>query len=127
MGGLIQPIMATGSGTVVSYQDTSSAPDGGDSSGWLSGLGDLFQGIGAGIGSGIQASNLPKVPTAGSGWVFNAATGTYVNPITGQALTATGAVPSLGSLGSGLTSLTSNPILLIGLIVVGFLLLRKKE
>lgn len=125
MGGMIPPISAFGGGgSSVTFQDTSSDISGDSSSGFLSGLGDLFAGIGAGVGAGIAGSNIPKLPTAGSGWVFNPTTGTYVNPVTGQSLTSTGTIPSLG----GFSSITGNStFLLIALAVIAFLLLRKKE
>jgi hypothetical protein len=111
--------------TFVDIQDTSGDPSGSSSSGWLSGLSDVFAGIGAGVGAGIAASNLPKVPTAGSGFVWNPTTGTYFNPQTGQSLTATGTLPSLGSLGAGLTGNTG--IILVILAIVAFVMLRKRE
>ena len=94
-----------------------------DSSGWLSGLGDLFQGIGTAVSSGLRASNIPSVPSA-SGWVYNPATQQYYNPATGQALTSTGALPSAGIF----TGSNSNivVILLIGLAAL-FLLRRGRR
>lgn len=124
MGAMIPPIAAFGGGSNVSFQDTSSSPAGDSSSGWLSGLGDLFSGIGAGVGAGIQGANLPRMPAASSGWQFNPATGAYFNPMTGQSLTSTGTIPSLGGLAAGITSNSTFMLLLIG--VVAFLLLRKK-
>lgn len=95
---------------------------GGDSSGWLSGLGDLFSGIGAGVAAGIKASNIPSAAVP-SGWVYNQTTGAYYNPATGQALTATGSLtslPGLASFGSG------NTFIYLILAVVAYFLLRKK-
>jgi hypothetical protein len=105
--------------------DSSSSPDGIGSSGFLSGLGDLFAGIGSGVGAGIAGSNVPKVPTAGSGWQWNAATGTYYNPVTGQTMTATGTVPSLGTLGAGITG--NSGLLIIGAIVIGAMFLFRRS
>lgn len=99
----------------------SDSGDTGDWGGYLSGLGDLFQGLGAGIASGIKASNSPTINPS-SGWVYNAATGNYINPATGQAMTATGTLPSAGGLGA----LTSSPVLLLGLGLIAVLLIRKK-
>jgi hypothetical protein len=124
MGGMIPPIAAFGGGgSSVTYQDTSNDTSGDSSSGWMSGLGDLFAGIGAGVGAGIAGSNLPRTPVAGSGWQYNPATGTYVNPITGQALTATGTIPSIGGLGATLSG--NNTIMIVVIAVVAYLLLRK--
>ena len=106
--------------------DSNSNPSGSSASGFLSGLGDLFAGIGQGVGAGIRASNIPKVPTATSGWQWNPTTGTYYNPTTGQSMTATGTITSLGSLGAGLTG-NSGTLILLALGVVAFLVLRKKE
>jgi hypothetical protein len=95
---------------------------GGDSSGWLSGLGDLFAGVGSAVSAGIKASNVPSgnVP---SGWAYNPATGTYYNPATGQSLTATGTLTSLPGFVGG----SSNIFLYLILAVVAFFLLRKKS
>lgn len=95
--------------------------DGGDSSGWLSGLGDLFQGIGAGIGSGLRAANVPT-PSIPSGWVYNPSTGGYYNPATGQALTSTGTLTSQAGLVGGLGS---NSFLIIVIVVVAFLIFKR--
>ena len=105
--------------------DSSSGPSGASSSGFLSGLGDLFQGVGAGVGAGIQASNIPNVPRAGTGWQWNPTTGTYYNPATGQTMTATGTITSLGGLGAGLTGNTG--LILVALGVIAFLVFRKRE
>lgn len=108
------------SGTVQAGADSS----GSDSSGWLSGLGDLFQGIGTAVASGLAASNVPKNPTIGSGWVFNPTTGGYYNPATGQALTATGTLTSAAGFTGAVTGQSS--FLLLALVaVVAFLLFRK--
>lgn len=123
MGSMIPPITAFSGGSSVSFQDTSSSPNGDSSSGWMSGLGDLFAGVGAGVGAGIQASNLPHVPAVGSGWQYNPATGAYYNPLTGQSLTSTGTIPSLGGLGAGISG--GSGLMLILLAVVAFLLFRK--
>jgi hypothetical protein len=110
-----------GGGAVTPTPDDSG---GGDASGWLSGLGDLFAGAGSAISATIRASNAPNVPNAGSGWVYNPATGHYYNPLTGQALTATNTLPSAGLAGA-LTG--SNTFLIVILAVVAFFLLRKRE
>jgi hypothetical protein len=106
--------------------DDSSSGDGngGSSSGWLSGLGDLFAGIGAGVGAGIQGSNMPTPPRAPSGWVFNQSTGQYYNPSTGQALTATGTLPSMGGFNLGLGN--NSGVMLLIVAVIAFLFLRKR-
>lgn len=100
----------------VTATDTSSN----DSSGWLSGMGDLFQGIGSAIGSGLAATNVPK-PAMATGWVFNPATGQYYNSATGQALTSTGTLPSAGIF----TGSNSNFIILLVIAVAAFFLLRR--
>lgn len=100
----------------VTATDTSSN----DSSGWLSGMGDLFQGIGSAIGSGLAASNIPKPATA-TGWVYNPATGQYYNSATGQALTSTGALPSAGIF----TGSNSNFIVLLLIGIAAFFLLSR--
>lgn len=94
-----------------------------DSSGWLSGLGDLFAGVGSAVSSGLRASNAPQ-GNPGSGFVFNPATGQYYNPVTGQALTATGTLTSAGMSGSLFSSNSTVMLLLLGLIA--FLAFRKK-
>jgi hypothetical protein len=120
---LIAPLMASGVGSSSTFQDFSNSDNsGGSSSGWLSGLGDLFAGIGQGVGAGIAGSNIQKLPVAGSGWQYNPATGLYVNPVTGQSLTATGTIPSVAGLGA---SLGGSGMTLILLAVVAFLVLRK--
>ena len=97
---------------------------GSDTSGWLSGLGDLFQGIGTAVSSGLAASNIPKLPNAGGGWVFNPTTGQYYNPATGQALTATGTLTSAAGFTGAVTGQSS--FLLLALVgLVAFFLLRK--
>jgi len=97
--------------------------DGGnDSSGWLSGMGDLFQGIGSAVSSGLRAANAPS-GSPGSGFVFNPATGQYYNPVTGQALTATGTLTSAGAAGSLFSS--NSTLMLILLAAVAFLAFRK--
>lgn len=106
--------------TIVPGPDSS----GSDSSGWLSGLGDLFQGIGSAVSSGLAASNVPKLPTVGGGWVYNPATGQYYNPATGQALTSTGTLTSAAGFTGAVTGQSSFILLaLVGL--VAFMLLRK--
>ena len=95
---------------------------GNDSSGWLSGLGDLFSSVASGVSTGLRAANFPNVPSAGSGWVFNPATNSYVNPITGQSLTSTGTLTSAG-LGTAFGQSGLLTILLIGALI--FLFLRK--
>lgn len=104
--------------------DSSDDSSGSSSSGWLSGLGDLFAGIGAGVGAGISGANMPTPPRAPSGWVFNQATGQYYNPATGQALTSTGTLPSMGGFNLGLGGNSGFMLILIG--VVAFLLLRRR-
>lgn len=106
--------------TVTPGPDTS----GSDSSGWLSGLGDLFQGIGSAVASGLAASNVPKLPTVGGGWVYNPATGGYYNPATGQALTSTGTLTSAAGFTGAVTG-QSSFILLALVALVAFLLIRK--
>jgi hypothetical protein len=86
---------------------------------FLSGLGNLFSGIGSAVGIGLKASN---TPTPGSGWVYNPATGLYTNPATGQVMTATGTITSAG----GLAGLTGSPITLLLLAGLGYILLRKR-
>jgi hypothetical protein len=103
----------------------SSEGGGSDSSGWLTGLGDLFQGIGSVVISGIQASNAPAAPTPGSGWVYNPTTGTYHDPATGRALTSTGTLTSAGA-----SNWFSNPIVIFLAVLLGFVVLKpllKKE
>lgn len=101
----------------------SSGDDGNnDSSGWLSGLGDLFSGVGTAVAAGLKASNVPNAQP-GSGFVYNPATGQYYNPVTGQALTSTGTLTSAG----GLSSIGSNStFILIALALIGFLLIRRR-
>jgi hypothetical protein len=70
---------------------------------------------------GIRASNAPTTPTAGSGWVYNPATGQYYNPVTRQALTSTGTLPS-AALGGSFGSL-----IWIVFIVAVVLFLRKRK
>jgi hypothetical protein len=96
---------------------------GGDSgnSGWLSGVSDLFTAAAAGVAAGFKASNVPSYPTAGSGWVYNSATGQYYNPTTGQALTATGTLTSSG----GFPGLTNSPLFLIILFLGALFLFRR--
>jgi hypothetical protein len=106
--------------SVVAGEDSS----GSNSSGWLSGLGDLFQGIGTAVSSGLAASNIPKLPNAGGGWVFNPTTGQYYNPATGQALTATGTLTSAAGFTGAVTGQSS--FLLLALVgLVAFFLIRK--
>jgi hypothetical protein len=104
------------------YSSVPTAPVAGDdgsndSSGFLSGLGDLFSGVGTAVASGLKAANTPQ-NNATSGWVYNPATGTYINPITGQALTATGSLTSAGL--SSLNLLGGNSSLLV-LLVLGII------
>lgn len=126
MGTAIYPLFDSSGNAIppptVDATSTSSDSSGGDASGWLSGLGDLFQGVGSAVSSGLRAANAPNVPSA-SGWVFNPATGQYYNAATGQALTSTGTLPSGGIF----TGSSSNlfVIALIGLAAI--FLLRKKE
>jgi hypothetical protein len=119
-------------GNLSAYESSSSSPSpivpasvsggsGSSNSGWLSGLADIFQSVGSGIGAGLRGANVPSV-NPGSGWVYNSATGQYYNPVTGQALTATGTLPSAGISSSFL----SNPIILIFIAIVAFLFLRKR-
>jgi hypothetical protein len=96
----------------------------GDASGWLSGLGDLFTGVGSAVSATIRAANLPNVPNAGSGWVYNPTTGHYYNPLTGQALTATNTLPSAGLAGA-LTG--SNTFLLLILAGLAFFFFAKRR
>ena len=106
--------------TIVPGEDSS----GSDSSGWLSGLGDLFAGVGKAVSSGLAASNVPKLPTVGGGWIYNPTTGGYYNPATGQALTATGTLTSAAGFTGAVTGQSSFILLaLVGLVV--FLLVRK--
>jgi hypothetical protein len=95
---------------------------GADSSGWLSGLGDLFSGIGSAVSSGLKASNVPSV-NPGSGWVYNKTTGNYYNPVTGQALTATGTLSSAGAFSGALNG--SNGLFLILLVGLGLLIWKR--
>jgi hypothetical protein len=126
-------ISALGSGNLAAYESSPTSPSpivpasvsggaGSNNSGWLSGLSDIFQSVGVAVGSGLRGANTPSV-TPGSGWVYNSATGQYYNPVTGQALTATG---TLTSAGIGSSSLLSNPIVLIFIAIVAFLFLRKR-
>ena len=104
--------------------NTSAAPSGDSASGFLSGLGDVFQGIGAGVGAGLKAANTPNVPGAGSGWIYNPATGTYTNQY-GQTLTATGTIPSLGNLSAMFSG--SSGIFMLALVGLGaYFILRKR-
>lgn len=97
------------------------------SNGFLSGMSDLFNSIGSGVAAGIKASNVPTIPTAGSGWVYNPATGGYYNPLTGQQLTSTGTITSQG-LTSGLTGLLGgSSAILVLLAVVLVFMFRKKS
>jgi len=110
----------------VSQIGLTAGPDnsGSDTSGILSGLGDLFAGIGSAVGSGLAASNLHQLPTASSGWAYNPATGQYYNPVTGQALTATGTLPSAASFfGGG----SSNFLIIALLAVLAFFLFKRRE
>jgi len=81
----------------------SSPLDPNSAAGILSGLGNLFSGVGAGVSAGLKAANTP----------------TFQYPY----LTSTGVNTSVSSLGS----LFSSPIILIGIALVAFLLLRKRE
>ena len=99
-------------------------PDDSDTSGWLSGMGDLFAGVGTAISSGLRAANAPNVQP-GSGFVFNPSTGQYYNPVTGQALTATGNLTSAGAL-PGLFG-GNNSLLIIALALLAFMFFRKRE
>lgn len=96
---------------------------GNDSSGWLSGIGDLFTSVAAGVSTGLRASNFPSAATPGSGWVFNPSTNSYYNPVTGQSLTSTGTLTS-GGLTSALGS--SNLIIIVALIIGAIFLFRKR-
>lgn len=107
--------------TVVAGADPST---GSDSSGWLSGLGDLFQGIGTAVSSGLAASNIPKLPNAGGGWVYNPATGGYYNPATGQALTATGTLTSAAGFTGAVTGQSSFLLLALVALVAFFIIKR---
>jgi hypothetical protein len=89
---------------------------GSDVSGWLSGLGDLFAGVGSAVASGLHAANVPKA-TVPSGWVYNQATGNYYNPATGQALTSTGTLTSVPGFVGNLTGGNS----LIFILIIGIL------
>jgi hypothetical protein len=109
------------SGSPVSTTGSVDTSGGSDASSWLSGLGDLFAGVGSGIAAGFKATSSPKanIPT---GWVYNPANGNYYNPATGQALTSTGTLTSVpGFLGN----LTSGPsfvfLILIGVVVYLFM------
>lgn len=106
--------------TIVPSADSS----GSDSSGWLSGLGDLFQGIGTAVASGLSASNVPKLPTVGGGWIYNPTTGGYYNPATGQALTSTGTLTSAAGFTGAVTG-QSSFILLALVALVAFMLIKK--
>lgn len=79
--------------------------DSGDNSGWLSGLGDLFSGIGNAVATGIKASNTPQ-------------------PVLFPPRTSTGLLPT--ATGSGLNGLLSSPLTLILIAVGAILLLRRK-
>lgn len=97
--------------------------DGSDASGWLSGLGDLFAGIGTAVATNLKAVNAPTPSGPGSGWVYNPVTQQYHNAITGQALTSTGTLTSAG-LGGSLLGGGSLTFLLLAFI--GWLLFRHK-
>ena len=123
MGTAIYPLFdSSGNSIPPPTVDVTSGSDssGADTSGWLSGLGDLFAGVGTAVSSGLKAANTPNVPSA-SGWVFNPATGQYYNAITGQALTSTGTLPSAGIFSGG----SSNTIVLIIIAIAAFFLLKK--
>jgi hypothetical protein len=125
MGGFVDPIYADTGATLPSGGTTTVAipsgdSSGSDSSGWLSGLGDLFQGIGTAVSSSLKAANAPTLPSPGSGWVWNPATQQYYDSATGRALTSTGTLTSAGSLGG------SNGVFWIILAAVAFILFRKK-
>jgi hypothetical protein len=96
---------------------------GNDSSGWLSGLGDLFSGVGSAVATGLKASQVRNVQPS-SGFVFNPTTGQYYNPVTGQALTSTGSLTSAG-LGGSLFS-NNSTLMIILLAVIAFLAFRHK-
>jgi hypothetical protein len=117
-------VNAPGFGTL--YPATPAPDDsGGDASGWLSGLGDLFSGVGAAVSGTLKAANAPSVPSAGSGWVYNSQTGHYYNPLTGQALTATNTLPSAGLAGA-LTGSNSFLLLILAGFVFFFLAKRRE-
>lgn len=111
------------SGNAIAPPGVSAGADssGTDSSGWLSGLGDLFSGVGTAVSSGLKAANTPNVPVA-SGWAYNPVTQQYYNAITGQALTSTGSLTSAGIF----TGSSSNTFILILLAALAFILLRRK-
>ena len=91
-----------------------------DTSGWLSGMGSLFSGIGTAISSGLKAANTHNVPTA-SGWVFNPATGQYYNALTGQAMTSTGALTS-----GGIFTGSNTNLIVVALVVLAAIFLMKR-
>lgn len=74
---------------------SSDSGSGSDNSGWLTGLGDLFSGVGNIVVSGIRAANTPAPAAIPSGWTYNPATAQYHNA-QGQAVTATGTLTSAG-------------------------------
>lgn len=108
-------------GTVVAGEDPSS---GSDSSGWLSGLGDLFAGVGKAVSSGLAASNVPKLPNVGGGWIYNPATNGYYNPATGQALTSTGTLTSAAGFTGAVTGQSSFLLLALVALVAFFIIKR---
>lgn len=118
------PVAGVGGGASPAPVVVSGTSDGVDTSGFLSGLGDLFQGIGAGIGSGLKGANIPTA-TVPSGWVYNAATGSYYNPATGQALTSTGTLTSVPGF-AGLTGSSTSMLFLVALAIGAFLLFRHR-
>jgi hypothetical protein len=108
------------SGSPVSTTGSADTSSGSDASSWLSGLGDLFAGVGSGIAAGFKATSSPKANIP-SGWVYNPANGNYYNPATGQALTSTGTLTSVPGLLGNLTGGNSFVFLiLIGVLVYLF-------
>ena len=113
---------ASGAATVAGGLNSGYDPNSGtDSSGWLTGLGALFSGVGNAVSSGLRASNTPT-PAFNTGWIFNPATQQYYNAATGQALTSTGSLTSGGIF----TGSSSNMLILVAIGVVALLLFMKK-
>lgn len=124
MGTAIYPLFdSSGNAIAPPGVDVTSGSDntGNDSSGWLSGLSDLFASAGAGVASGLKAANTPNV-SAASGWVYNPTTGQYYNAATGQAMTATGSLTS-----GGIFTGSNTNIIVIALIALAAIFLFRRK